>query len=114
MWQGRRFKTKDYSEWAEELLLLLHDFKVINGEKLFIKIEFGFSNKASDLDNPVKGFMDTLQKKYNFDDKYAYSYFQHKVITKKGDEYIKYEISSYEEHKLANPSLYTFKCDELA
>lgn len=35
---------------------------------LLVNLEFGFSNRASDLDNPVKPIMDILQKRYGFND----------------------------------------------
>ena len=34
-----------------------------------VEIEYGFSNKAADIDNPTKLVQDLLQKKYNFNDK---------------------------------------------
>ena len=55
---------------------------------------FGFSNKASDLDNPVKVLTDILQKKYGFNDKDIYEMNVKKKIVKKGEEYIKFKIES--------------------
>jgi Holliday junction resolvase RusA-like endonuclease len=94
-WKGRRFKTQDYKRYERDLLLILpSNLKVPEGE-LEIKLEFGFSNKASDFDNPVKPFVDILQKKYDFDDKMVYQAVIKKKIVKKGEEYIKFSISEY-------------------
>jgi Holliday junction resolvase RusA-like endonuclease len=44
--------------------------KKIDAEQMLrVEFFFGFSNKASDLDNPVKLLMDIAQKKYGFNDK---------------------------------------------
>ena len=70
-WQGKRFKTKDYLQYEKQVLLLLPRIIIPDG-KLLLEITFGMSNKASDIDNPLKPFLDILQKKYNFDDKQIY------------------------------------------
>ena len=56
-----------------------------------IDIEFGFTSKLSDIDNPVKCFVDILQKKYGINDKDVYEMNLKKVIVKKGG-YIKFSI----------------------
>jgi len=57
-------------------------------QMLRVEFFFGFSNKASDLDNPVKLLMDIAQKKYGFDDKMVYEMNVRKCIVKKGEEFI--------------------------
>ena len=83
VWQGKRFKTKLYRDYEEELLLLLPSLKIPNAD-LCITLEWGFSSKASDIDNPVKPFLDVLQKKYGFDDKKIFELNIKKKICKKG------------------------------
>ena len=90
-WAGRRFKTPIYKKYERDLLLLLPSISYSN-KKLSIKIDFGFSSTASDIDNPLKPFLDILQKKYKIDDKQIYELTVTKTIVKKGFEYINFEI----------------------
>lgn len=90
-WQGKRFKTPAYTKYQEAVLKKLPPMVVMN-KPLKISLEFGFSNKASDLDNPVKLILDILCKKYSFDDKYIYEMNVKKVIVKKGKEYFTFMI----------------------
>lgn len=92
-WQGRRFKTDDYKNYEQELFLLLPKIKIPKG-KLKLFLEFGFSSKASDIDNGVKPFVDILQKKYGFNDKAIYEINLVKTDVPKGEEYIKFELST--------------------
>ena len=95
-WQGRRFKTDKYKRYENALLFSLPHFTDFTGfdakDKLSITMEFGFSNKASDIDNPVKPFMDILQKKYGFNDKNVYELILKKRIVPKGGESIAFNI----------------------
>jgi|SRR6267154_2493442 len=93
-WQGRRFKTKDYKTYEAFLLYTLKQLKIPSGP-LSMSIEFGFSNKGADIDNCVKPFLDVLQKRYNFNDNKIYSLNITKKIVKKGEEYIKYNLTPY-------------------
>ena len=90
-WQGRRFKTKAYDKYIRDMLLLLPPLKVSN-EQLELEVTFGLSSRAADIDNPLKCFIDCLQKKYQFDDKMIYRLIVNKVITKKKSEYIEFNI----------------------
>ena len=72
-------------------MLKLSPFQFPNG-KLKLSITFGLSNKMSDIDNPVKPFVDILQKKYGFNDRDIYEMSLKKDIVKKGEEYIKWSI----------------------
>lgn len=85
-WQGKRFKTKAYLSYEKQLLLLLP--KIGNSDFSRISIEFGFSSKLSDLDNPIKPLLDVLQKKYAFNDKDIYELNIKKTDVKKGEEFI--------------------------
>ena len=57
--------------------------------------EFGFSNNASDVDNPTKMITDVLATKFRFNDKHIKKMVIEKVIVPKGKEYIRFEIQSY-------------------
>lgn len=87
-WQGKRFKTPAYKRYEEAMLLLMPKGKVEPDQMLRIEFFFGFSNKASDLDNPVKLLMDIAQKKYGFNDKMVFELNVRKCIVKKGEEFI--------------------------
>jgi len=92
-WQGRRFKTDKYKRYERDILMILPKLTVPEG-KLELSLKFGFSNKASDIDNPVKCFVDCLQKKYGFNDSRIYEMNIKKVDVKKGKEFIEFEIKS--------------------
>lgn len=91
-WQGKRFKTPIYKSYEEAILLTMPKGKVDSEEMLRIEFFFGFSNKASDLDNPVKLLLDLAQKKYCFNDKNVFELNVRKCIVKKGEEFIQMGI----------------------
>ena len=91
--KGRKFKTHLYNSYQKQLLLLLPtEFEVPEG-KLEIVLTFGFSSKAADIDNPMKLFIDILQKKYLFNDNRIYKATIYKEIVKKGKEFIEFDIN---------------------
>jgi Holliday junction resolvase RusA-like endonuclease len=99
-WQGRRFKTKAYDKYISDMLMLLPPLRVssegdkpLNG-KIELEITFGLSSCAADIDNPLKCFIDCLQKKYDFDDKMIYRLIVNKEIVKKGKEFIEFNIKN--------------------
>ena len=64
-WQGKRFKTPAYKAFEKEAMLYLPTgYKVPETGDLELYLEWGFSSKLSDWDNPIKPFVDILQKKY--------------------------------------------------
>ena len=94
-WQGRRFKTEAYKKYEKDVLLMLPKKEIPKGfpdgkYKLFLT--FGFSSKNSDIDNPVKCFVDCLQKKYGFNDRMIYAIELRKNEVKRGDEYIEWDL----------------------
>ncbi len=91
-WQGRRFKTNDYKDYEKEALLKLQPMK-IEGGKFSLLLRFGLSSKNFDIDNGVKPFVDILQKKYGFNDRYIYRMTVEKVDVKKGKEFIEWELT---------------------
>ena len=92
-WQGRRFKTKKYINYQNNVLMMLPKV-AIPEPPLIVNLELGFSNKASDIDNPVKMILDILQKKYKFNDSEIYELNIKKVIVKKSKEYFKFNIKN--------------------
>jgi Holliday junction resolvase RusA-like endonuclease len=92
-WQGRRFKTKKYSEYETKMLSLLPSLQIDNNKQMSLFIEFGFSNNASDIDNCLKPFLDLLQKKYGFNDKIITELNVRKIKVLKGKEHIIFKIN---------------------
>lgn len=91
--KGRRFRTDKYNTFIKNMLHLLPKIASIpNKECIKLAIEFGFSNRGSDIDNCCKSFIDCLVKKYGVDDRYIYEMHVFKSIVKKGEEYIKFKI----------------------
>jgi Holliday junction resolvase RusA-like endonuclease len=86
-WQGKRFKTPKYKSYEIELLYLLPKLKL--SPPYDINVTFGMS-ALSDIDNPIKPFLDILQKKYGINDRDVMRLNINKVITK--DHFIEFEI----------------------
>ena len=97
-WQGKRFKTPKYKTYEQELLDSLPNLKLPE-PPYSIYFEFGFSNAASDWDNPIKPLQDVLQKKYGFNDKDIFQALVIKTKVKKGEEYFKVELRNQEEEE---------------
>jgi Holliday junction resolvase RusA-like endonuclease len=87
-WQGKRFKTEEYKNYERTISFMLPKAEIDPKEMLRIEFFFGFSNKASDLDNPVKLLIDIAQKKYGFNDKNVFELNVRKCLVKKGEEFI--------------------------
>lgn len=87
---GKRYKTPEYRAYEKHLLLLLRPLKIDSKAKLALFVEFGVSNGGSDGDNPLKPFIDVIQKKHAFNDNRIYRYYIQKVVVNKGEEYIDY------------------------
>ncbi len=90
-WQGKRYKTKEYKKYERDLMLILPQIKIPDGD-LVIELEWGFSYSGCDWDNPIKPFVDILQKKYGFNDSQIVRGIVDKVKVEKGAEYIKWRI----------------------
>lgn len=78
------------------MLLRLPKFKLPPAPYKII-FNFGFSNRSADIDNPIKIIQDILQKKYKFNDKEIYELVVRKKIVKKKQEYIEFEIQTWQE-----------------
>ena len=95
LYKGRRFKTDKYKGYSTAVSVLLPRVKLCE-PPYSVEFEFGFSSPLSDVDNPVKGILDILQKKFNFNDRDVFEIIARKKIVKKGKEYIKIKIEKYE------------------
>lgn len=91
-WQGKRYKTATYLDYEKSILTRLPAGKVDPDVMLRLEFFFGFSNAASDLDNPVKLLMDIAQKKYGFNDKMVFELNVRKCLVKKGFDFIEMGI----------------------
>jgi len=90
-WKGRRFKTEKYNNYIRSMMSILKPIKIPDGY-LELTLTFGFSSKNSDFDNPVKCFVDCLQKKYGFNDKMIKRCIINVEQVKKGEDFIEWEI----------------------
>jgi len=90
-WQGKRFKTKKYKYYITEMMYILPPLKV-SKNKLTLEVTFGFSCEKSDIDNPLKCFIDCLEKKYKFNDKMIFKLIVEKEIVEKGSEFISFSL----------------------
>jgi Holliday junction resolvase RusA-like endonuclease len=92
-WQGGRKKSKNYNDYEKHVFFSLPKLEIPPGN-LRLELEFGLSNSNADIDNPVKPFLDILQKKYGFNDSRVYEAIIKKVIVPRTKEYTKFLISS--------------------
>lgn len=96
--QGRRFRTPEYDTYEKHVIWSLPPI-TLPPEPYHLIVTFGMSNLLSDVDNPVKPFMDCLQKKYRFNDKQVHKITVEKVKTKKGEDFISFVIESKKHQK---------------
>lgn len=92
-WQGRRFKTDKYKSFEKQMLMMLPPLEIDFKAQLKVDLTFGFSSRASDIDNGLKPVLDCLQKKYGINDNKIYALNVKKEITKRGSEFIKLQIN---------------------
>jgi len=90
-WKGRRFKTDEYKRYTNDILSLLRPCDIPFGS-LELHLKWGFSSRGSDFDNPVKPFVDCLQKKYGFNDNKIKRCVIDVEHVKKGSEFIEWEL----------------------
>ena len=93
LWKGKKYKTILYDSFRSNMYHLLPTLHLDKAPYKLV-LEFGCSSKLSDIDNFLKGTIDCLVNKYNFDDREIYSLIVDKIIVPKGKEYIKFEIIS--------------------
>jgi hypothetical protein len=93
-YQGRRFSTPELKAYKDALSYLLPRLTIPKG-KLTVRYEFGVSSKASDGDNLIKSFQDTICEKYGFNDRDIYRWEVEEKIVSKGKEYAAFEINAH-------------------
>jgi Holliday junction resolvase RusA-like endonuclease len=93
-WQGKRFKTPAYKAYEKQVLLTLRPMK-LPPAPFSLRFEFGFSSPLSDIDNGIKPLTDILQRKYGFNDREIFELHVVKELVKKGQEYSRFEFSTY-------------------
>ena len=93
-WKGRRYRSDKYKSWSNALTYILPKLEMNLSGKMRLCIEYGFSSKGSDVDNPTKPFLDVLSKKYGFNDNQIYELILYKKIVKKGDEFIRFSFKN--------------------
>jgi Holliday junction resolvase RusA-like endonuclease len=91
-YRGYRRRTDKYNSYINHVLLMLPNGFIMPKTEIKIRLEFGFSSNASDIDNCCKPFIDCLVKKYGVDDRNIIELTVIKKIVKKSNEYIKFEI----------------------
>ena len=91
-WRGRRFKTPEYKSFEKKLFFMLPRVAVTKGMPLKISFLWGFSNMASDVDNPCKQTMDCMAKRFGFNDRDVMEINLKKQKVKKGEEFIQFKI----------------------
>ena len=94
-YRGRRFSTPHLKDFKASVSLLAPRMTIPKG-KLAVRYVFGVSSKASDGDNLVKCLQDALAEAYGFNDNMIYRWEFKKVDVKRGEEFIEFEIISYE------------------
>lgn len=90
-WQGRRFKTPKYKAYERQVLLMLRPMQIPEGN---LELRLRIGHGAVDFDNPVKPFVDCLQKKYGFNDKRILKSVIEVFRVQKGQEYIEFDLVS--------------------
>ena len=90
-WKGRRHRSHLYNSYTHDILILLNDFEVPEGE-LELYLKFGFSSAGSDFDNPIKPFVDCLQQRYGFNDNRIKRCVVDVEKVKKGKEFIEWNL----------------------
>jgi Holliday junction resolvase RusA-like endonuclease len=91
-WQGKRFKTQAYKDYEKSIMLRMPKKTIAKDQMLRVEFFFGFSNKQSDLDNPVKLLLDIAQKRFAFNDSQVFELNIRKCIVKKGEEFIEMNV----------------------
>ncbi len=61
VWQGRRFKTKEYKDYEQDTLWFLNKMGRVNG-MVQIDYKFFFAGRMLDTDNGIKPIQDILVK----------------------------------------------------
>ena len=96
--QGRRYKTREYNQYSMVLSAFLARLqlpKIPEGEPFYLYLEFG-TTKQQDASNGIKLFEDVLCEHMGINDRNVMAIFVRKVITKRSDSYIRFNIFEHE------------------
>lgn len=93
-YRGRRFATKELTQYKSDLGWLLPRLEVPDGP-IAVRYVFGVSSKASDGDNLIKAFQDAVAEHYGFNDKRIYHWDVTKVDVPKGKEFVEFELREF-------------------
>jgi Holliday junction resolvase RusA-like endonuclease len=91
-YKGKKYTTKEYKFYEQEILLYLPSEKLKLLPPYKILYNFGFSSTRADADNPVKVLQDIISRFYGFDDRHIFEINIKKHLVKKGEEFIEFEI----------------------
>lgn len=92
-YKGRKFKTPAHNRYKRDLRLILPKICDIPDGEFWLIVEWGFSEYSkSDVDNPVKLFIDAMQERYGFNDLMVKGFWAEKEKVSKGQEYVKFHI----------------------
>ena len=94
---GRKRKTAKYRDYEIKLPRMLPELELPARGPLGLRVRVGYSNRAADIDNCLKPFIDILQKHYSFNDNRIYFIEVTKVKTEKGAEYISFDLFPLEQ-----------------
>ena len=93
---GRRYKTDAYKKFERAFTLMLPRKIDLPEPPFEIYLKWGFSNSASDFDNPIKTTIDVISKKYKFNDKLIKKGTIDTEMVEKGKEYIEFKLKHLE------------------
>jgi Holliday junction resolvase RusA-like endonuclease len=91
---GRKTKSAEYRVYTGNVSSFLPPLDVPEGQ-LKLTLDVYYSNRAADIDNCLKPFIDILQINYGFNDNKIYKLDVEKFIVKKGEEHIDFKIEAY-------------------
>ena len=97
-WKGKKYKSKDYRNYeviVHALLARLPLPKIRDGDPFWLFVEFGIP-ALQDCSNGLKTFEDILCDKLKINDRYCFGIYLRKVVTKKKDCYIRFDIHNNE------------------
>ena len=95
---AQEYPTATYKEFYERCMPQLEvlDWPFDTEQRLLVRINAYFSNRASDLDNVAKPSLDLLQKAFgSFNDKFVYRLEMDKHLVKRGEEKLEIEITEF-------------------
>lgn len=99
MWLGRKTDSAKYRKYREHLIRTLPNLEMPEG-KLTLELRVYLERSNADLDNVLKGLIDSLQDRYEFNDKIIYKIVAEKFVVKRGEGNIEFRFTPYQEEIL--------------